>query len=96
MGVMDEAVQDGVRQGRIAEGLMPMGHWQLAGNDRRAALVALVEQLQQIAAALIIEDRQPPVVEHQDIDLGDVGHELEVAPVGPRQGELSNSRGRRW
>lgn len=50
MGVVDEAVQDGVSQGGIADGLMPVLDWKLAGDDGRAAAMAIFEDFQQIAS----------------------------------------------
>jgi hypothetical protein len=46
MGVMDQAVEDSVGQGGIAQGVMPVGHRQLAGDQRRAGLIALVAQFE--------------------------------------------------
>ena len=88
MGVVDQAVEDGVGQGGMAEGLVPARHRQLAGDHGRTSLVALVEDFQQIPPALVVERSQPPVVEHQDLDLGERGHQLEVATVGPGEGEF--------
>src|SRR6266705_2865829 len=34
--VMEQAVKDRVSQGRIPQGLMPMLHWELAGDNGRA------------------------------------------------------------
>ena len=43
VSVMDKAVQDGIGQGRIADGLVPMLDRELAGDDRGAAAVAVFE-----------------------------------------------------
>ena len=43
MGVMDQTIQDRIRQGRMAQGFMPVGDRQLAGDHRRVGLVALVQ-----------------------------------------------------
>ena len=67
---------------------MPVHHWQLTGDHGRAGLIALVEDFQQIPAPFVIERGQPPVVEHQDLDLGERGHEFEVTTVGPGEGEF--------
>lgn len=88
MGVMDEPVEDGVGQGGIAQGLMPVRDRQLAGDDGGAGLVAFVQEFQQVAAAGIIEQGQPPVVEHQHLDLGQGRHQRDEAPVGVGDGEF--------
>ncbi len=47
--VVDEAVQDGIGQGRIADRFVPVLHRELTGNDRGAAAVAVFEDFQQVA-----------------------------------------------
>lgn len=42
MCIVDEAVQDGIGVGRIVYGLMPAGHWKLAGNEGGALAVAIL------------------------------------------------------
>jgi len=44
---VNEPVQYCVGQCRIADGLMPVLEWELAGNDGRAAAVAVLEDLRQ-------------------------------------------------
>jgi hypothetical protein len=46
VGVVDQAVEDGIGQGRIAQGVVPVGHRQLTGHQGRAYLITLVEQFQ--------------------------------------------------
>lgn len=55
MGLMHEAVEDRVSQGRIADRLVPVLDWQLAGYDRRARAVPVIEDLEQIPAAFVGE-----------------------------------------
>ena len=49
VGVVDETIQDGVRHGGIADGLVPMLDRELAGDDGGAAAVTVLEDFQQIA-----------------------------------------------
>jgi hypothetical protein len=58
VGVVHQPVEDGVGEGGIAQGVMPMGERQLARDHGGAGLVAFVQDLQQIAATGIIEDGQ--------------------------------------
>ena len=88
MGVVDQAVEDGIRQGGIAQGVVPVGHRQRAGHPGRAGLITLIEQFEQVPAAFAIEDGQSPIVEDQDIDPGQGGHEFEEASVGMGDGQL--------
>jgi hypothetical protein len=43
MGVMDEAIEDGVGIGRIADDLVPFVDGDLAGEDGRAAIAPMAE-----------------------------------------------------
>ena len=53
MGIVDEAIEDGVGIGRIADDLVPDRYWQLAGDDRRAAAVALLEDFEQVGLVTV-------------------------------------------
>jgi antirestriction protein ArdC len=88
MGVMDQAVEDGVGQGGMAQGLVPVRHRQLTGDHGRAGLIAVIEQVQQVAPPFVVEQSQAPVVEDEHLDLGEGGHEFEVAPVDPGAGQF--------
>ena len=59
MGVVDEAVEDGVGVGRIADDLVPFVDRDLAGEDGRAAAVAFFEDLVEIAAGAGVEGVRP-------------------------------------
>ena len=63
VGVVDEAVEDGVGQRWIADDVMPMLDRHLAGDDGRCPAVAIVDDFEQVAALLRGQRRQPPIVE---------------------------------
>jgi len=46
VGVVDEAIQDGVGNGRIGDHVVPVLQVELAGNNGWAAAVAVVENLE--------------------------------------------------
>lgn len=50
MGVVNEAVENGVSQGRIADGLMPVLDRELAGGACGVATLSIFEDFQQIAS----------------------------------------------
>ena len=66
---MDEAVEDGVGVGRIADGVMPGGDGQLAGDDGGLSAVAILQDLEQVVTGLGIEGLQAPVIEDEEFDL---------------------------
>jgi hypothetical protein len=47
---VDEAIADGVGMGGLADQVVPARDRDLAGDDGRAALGAIIEDLEQIAA----------------------------------------------
>jgi hypothetical protein len=55
MGVVDEAVQDGVGISGVANDLMPGRHRELGGDDRRSAAVSLLEDFEQIVTGAGVE-----------------------------------------
>ena len=61
--VVDDAIEDGVGIGGIADQLVPFVDGDLAGDDRRSASVAFFENLEQIVTSGGIERLEPPVVE---------------------------------
>jgi hypothetical protein len=52
MGIVNEAVQDGIGVGIVTDGVMAGRHWKLAGHDGGAAAIAIFEDLEQILASL--------------------------------------------
>ena len=62
---MEQPVKDRVRQGRIPQGLMPMLHRKLTGDNGRAAAVAVFQEFKDVAAVLITEGRKPLVIKNQ-------------------------------
>ena len=49
VSVVNEAIQDGVAECWIADNVVPMFDWDLAGNDGGGATVAIIEDLQKVA-----------------------------------------------
>ena len=68
MGVVDEAVEDGVGIGGIADEVVPLIDGDLAGDERGAAAVALFEDFEEIVAGAGIERLKAPVVEDKKLD----------------------------
>src|SRR6059036_3296188 len=88
MGVVQQAVADRVGQGRLAEVVVPLGGWQLARDDSRVGAIAILQDLEEVAALRILDRRQPPVVDDEDIEAGELGEQADVGAIGPGQGEL--------
>jgi len=50
MGVVDDAIENGVGVGRIADQVVPFVDWDLAGDDGRSAAIAFFEDLEKIVS----------------------------------------------
>src|ERR1700676_2921697 len=87
IGVVDEAVEDGVGDGGAADHLMPSGDRHLAGEEDRSDLHAVLDDFEEIARLLGAERFRPPIVEDEELGLAERAHELGVAAVaaGERQ-----------
>ena len=88
MRVVDEPVEDGVGYGGITECLVPVLHWRLAGDDGRAALGAVLDDLQQVGRLLAGQRLHREVVKDQDTDAGPAGEQPGHAPIYACDGEL--------
>ncbi len=62
MGAVNDAIQNRVAQGGIADNFVPMFDGDLAGDDGRGATVAIIKDLQKVAPFGRIENRQTPII----------------------------------
>ena len=65
---MDEAIEDGVGDGGIGDDLVPVVDRHLAGDDGRPALMAVIDDFEEITPLLGGEWREPPIVEDEELD----------------------------
>ena len=79
--VVYEPIEDGVGDGRIGDRLVPVIDRQLAGHDRRAAIVPIVDDLEEVAALLGGERGEAPIVEDQQLDARQALEEPRMTPV---------------
>jgi hypothetical protein len=63
MSVVDQAVQDGVGIGWMADKIVPAFYGDLAGQDGRAPPVAFFEDLVEVVAGAGVERLEAPIVE---------------------------------
>ena len=88
MGVVDEAVEDGIGVGGITDHFMPSGDGELAGDERRAAPISVLEDFEQMVTGVAIERFEPPVVEDEEINPGNALHARSDAAVAFGQGQF--------
>lgn len=89
MGAVNDAVEDRVAQRGIGDHLVPFTDGDLAGDQQRAAVVSVVDDLEQIAALLGIERLWPPIVDDQQPDPFERGQEPRQAALAARLGEVA-------
>ena len=63
MGVVEQPIADRIGDGSLSEMVMPVLNRQLAGEERGAEVVAVLEDLEQIAAIRVPQGCQPPVIQ---------------------------------
>jgi len=82
MGVVDHAVADGISHSRLDELLVPVLGRDLGGHHCGRLAIAVLQDLDQVPAFLVLERPDEEVIEHQDIELGEAGKCRRVAAVG--------------
>ena len=85
-----EPVEHRIGDARVSDQVVPVADRQLAGDDRRAHPGAVVDHVHEVVGGLALDLGEAPVVEHEQIDPGELLERLQVAAVGPRQGELED------
>src|SRR5712664_529111 len=93
VGMVDQAVHDGVAEGGIADALVPVFHRHLTGEERGAPPRAILDHLQQIAPFAIPDWRQPPVVEDQEIRFPKLREQLAVRAIASSDHEFGQEPG---
>jgi len=76
---MDEPVENGISQGRVADSLMPVRYRQLTGDD--SGIVAVFKYFQEIMSALVIEWLKPPVIDNEELGSGQSGECSSIAAI---------------
>ena len=68
--VVHQPIQNGVGNGRVGDGFVPVLDRQLAGHKGAAATMPVIDDLQQITALARRQAGKPPVVQDQQFDTG--------------------------
>ena len=93
MGVVDEAVEDGVGVGRIADDMVPFVDRELAGDDRGPSSMAFFEDFQQIMSSGSIEGFETPIVEDEELHASERPQEPGITAIAARQREIGEKLG---
>ena len=93
MGVVNEAVEDGVGVSRVANEGVPFVDWDLAGEDGRAAPIAFLEDLVEVTTGTGVERFEAPIVEDEELDAGETTQNAGIATVTAGERELGEELG---
>jgi hypothetical protein len=88
VAVVDQPVEDRICDGRILKVSVPLLEGQLAGDQRRLAVVAIIEDLHQIPTDRIGQWRETEVVDDDEIGLGELAKERRLGLQGGVTGKL--------
>ncbi|MBP2449527.1 hypothetical protein JOH51_007035 [Rhizobium leguminosarum] len=70
IGIVNEAIQDGIGERWVCYYFPPAIQRHLTCNDRRATLVAVFDDLEEIAPLIIVELFRSPIIKDKQIGLG--------------------------
>lgn len=70
MAVVHEAIEDGIGDGSVPEVTVPLVDRELAGDERRLSVIAIVEDFEQVADVLVGERGEAEVVDDEELRLG--------------------------
>ena len=93
VGIVDEAVEDGVGVGRVADDGVPVLDGQLAGDDGRSPAVAFFEDFQKVVAGLGVERLEPPIVQDQELDIAQRAADASIPAIAARERQLAEQFG---
>jgi len=87
MRIVDNAVEDGVGEGGIADYIVPAVYWELTGDQCCAVTVTFFGDLEEVMALLRAEWFKAPVVEDEELDATKRAHQARITSVtmGQRQ-----------
>jgi hypothetical protein len=78
---VDQAIQDGIGQGRIPDLGVPFIHRELRGHESGTETVTIFEEFQEVSALFIGQGGYAPVVQGDQIGFRQGGQELGITPI---------------
>ena len=87
---MNEAIEDCVGIGWIADHRVPALDGELAGDDGGAPPVAFFENLQEVMTGLCVERLESPIVEDEELDAGETPQNAGIAAITAGEREFGD------
>ena len=88
MRLMEDAVANGIRHTRFTDGGVPRGRRELTRDERRAPFAAIFDHFQQIPPLRLGQRREQPIVDGDEIELGEFGQQSGIRAVAPTDREF--------
>ena len=88
IGIVDQAVQDGVPDGWIREADVPLSNRHLSGNHCGCSSIAIIQDFEQVLRLGASQRITQPIVEEQELDSSKGVEEFGVRTVGVGEGGL--------
>ncbi len=88
MGVVNEAIEDGVGVGGIADHVMPGGQGKLRSDDRGAASISLLEDFEQVMTGAGVEGLEAEIVKDEEVGAAEGFDETGMASVAAGEREI--------
>ena len=86
--VVNDAIEDGVSVGGIADQLVPFVDRDLAGDDRRSPTVAFFEDFEEVVAGGGIERRKTPIIEDEQLHPAERPQQAGISAITARKREV--------
>jgi len=87
MGPLEQPVEDGVGDRRVAKTLVPVADWQLRGGDHRAP-ATILDDFKKVGGLVVRVRAKEQIVKDEDVDAREVRHHLCQASVSARDAEI--------
>ena len=93
--MMQQTIHGGGRDEVVEEQRVPLFEGSVGGDDHRAALISLTDDLVEIDGLVAFQRPEPEIVNDEQIRRGEPQDLLVVAPVGPGGSQLAEHLVRR-
>src|SRR5581483_666398 len=93
VGIVNDAVQYRIAEGRIGNDVMPLRHGDLTCDQQGSLVVAIIDNLEQIPALVGGKRFRSPVVKDEEIDALEHGDQARQTTFAARLGEIGEQAG---
>ena len=89
MGIVNDAVEDGVGECGLSDQVVPAVDRDLAGDQGGAAAIAVLDDFEHVMTLLGPERLEAPIVEDQQLDAAKGAHQSRIAAIAASEREIA-------